>query len=350
VACLNWPLASGSFLKTLTTLLRQHKFYLHIMKAAIRTQYGTPDVLSVKTVETPRPKQHEILVRVRAATVNRTDCGILSGKPWLIRCFTGLNRPKSPTPGTDFAGEIEAVGKKVTAFKVGDRVWGFNDNGLASHAQYLTLPESEAILKVPAHISYEQAAASAEGAHYALNFINKVKLAPGQKVLVYGASGAIGSAAVQILKSMDAYVVAVCDTKNMALIASIGPDKVVDYTQEDFTKMETRFDFVFDAVGKSSFGKCKTLLLPGGIYISSELGPNAENLYLPLVTKILGGKKVIFPLPANIKRSLAFMQNLLENEQFKPLIDRRYPIEDIREAYRFVASGQKTGNVMLTFD
>ncbi len=320
------------------------------MKAAIRSKYGPPDVLNIEDVETPTPKDNEILVRVRAATVNRTDCGILWGKPFVIRFFTGLFKPTSPTTGTDFAGEIVAVGKNVTAFKVGDKVWGFNDNGLASHAQYLTLPEDEAILKIPEHITYEQAAASAEGAHYAYNFINKVNLDASNKVLVNGATGAIGSAAVQILKYIGVYVVAVCDTKNIERVKSIGPDRVVDYTKEDFTRLEEKFDFVFDAVGKSTFGKCRPLLQPGGIYISSELGPHAENLYLPLITKIRGGKKVVFPLPVNIKKSLLYMQELLEKGKFKPLIDRRYSLENIREAYQYVDSGQKTGNVIITFD
>jgi len=320
------------------------------MKAAIRSKYGPPDVLNIEDVETPTPKDNEILVRVRAATVNRTDCGILWGKPFVIRFFTGLFKPTSPTTGTDFAGEIVAVGKNVTAFKVGDKVWGFNDNGLASHAQYLTLPDDEAILKIPEHITYEQAAASAEGAHYAYNFINKVNLDASNKVLVNGATGAIGSAAVHILKYMGVYVVAVCDTKNIERVKSIGPDRVVDYTKEDFTRLEEKFDFVFDAVGKSTFGKCRPLLQPGGIYISSELGPHAENLYLPLITKIRGGKKVVFPLPVNIKKSLLYMQELLEKGKFKPLIDRRYSLENIREAYQYVDSGQKTGNVIITFD
>jgi len=164
------------------------------MKAAIRSKYGSPEVISIEEVEMPLPADHEILVKVHAATVNRTDCGILCGKPFAIQFFTGLFKPTSPIPGTDFAGEIEAIGKKVSAFKVGDKVWGFNDNGLASHAQYLVISENKAVLKMPEHITYEQAAASAEGAHYAYTFINKVNLKAGQKVLVNGATGAIGSA------------------------------------------------------------------------------------------------------------------------------------------------------------
>ncbi len=320
------------------------------MKAAIRSQYGPPEVISIREVKTPVPGDREILVRVHAATVNRTDCSILSGKPAVIQLFTGFSRPRSPSPGTDFAGAVEAVGQKVSAFRVGDQVWGFNDTGLASHAQYLTIAEDAAVLKMPAHITYAQAAASAEGAHYALNFINKVTLRAGQKVLVNGASGAIGSAAVQILKYLELYVVAVCDTKNMGAVATLGADRLVDYTQTDFTDQPEKYDLVFDAVGKSTFARCRPLLQPGGVYISSELGPNAENLYLPLLTKLRGGQRVIFPLPTNIKGSLHFMQNLLEQGKFRPLIDRSYSLEDIRAAYTYAASGQKTGNVLLTFD
>ena len=319
------------------------------MQAAIRSKYGPPEVLRIEEVDKPLPKEHEILVRVHATTVNRTDCSILWGKPWVIKIFTGLFKPTSPVPGTDFAGEVEAVGKKVGAFRVGDKVWGFNDQGLASHAQYLTILENRAVLKMPENITYEQAAASAEGAHYAYNFINKVQLQAGQKVLVNGATGAIGSAAVQILKYLGVHVVAVCGTKNVALVAALGADRVIDYEKEDFTKLPGQYDFVFDAVGKSTFAQCKPLLLPGGTYISSELGPYAQNVYLPLITKVRGGKKVVFPIPINIKRSLLFMQDLLEKGKFKPLIDRGYPLEKIREAYVYVASGQKTGNVLLTF-
>jgi len=319
------------------------------MKAAIRSKYGPPDVLSIEEIEMPTPKEDEILVRVHATTVNRTDCSILWGKPFVIKFFTGLPNPTSPVPGTDFAGEVAAIGKKVNTFRVGDRVWGFHDQGLASHAQYLTIGENQAVLKIPEHINYEQAAASAEGAHYAYNFINKVKLRAGQKVLVNGATGAIGSAAVQILKYLGVHVVAVCATENMAVVSSLGADRVIDYTQEDFTRQSEQYDFVFDAVGKSTFAQCKSIMQPDGIYISSELGPRAQNLYLPLITKLRGGKRVIFPLPTRIKASLDFIQNMLEQEKFKPLIDRTYPLEQIREAYNYVVSGQKTGNVIINF-
>lgn len=319
------------------------------MKAAVRTKYGGPEVLSVREVETPVPGDNELLIRVHASTVNRTDCGVLWGKPFIFRFFTGLFKPRFNSPGTDFAGIVEAVGKNVTKFRTGDRVWGFRDTGLGSHAQYMTFAESGPVTLVPEGTSFEEAAASAEGPHYAHNFINKVKLKPGDRVLVIGASGGIGSAAVQLLKQAGIHVTAVCNTPNLERIKQLGAERVIDYLEEDFTRDPQQYPFVFDAVGKSSFGKCKPLLEAGGIYISSELGPGAENLYLPLITRIKGGKKVIFPFPSDIKRTLALMNPLLATGQYHALIDRTYPLEKIAEAYHYVNSGQKTGNVMLSF-
>lgn len=317
------------------------------MQAAIRTQYGPPSILRVVEMPKPQPKADEILVKVHAATVNRTDCGILWGSPFIIRLFTGLTKPQKQTTGTDFAGVVEAVGEKVTAFQPGDRVFGLHDNGLSSHAQYLTISANKPIATMPDNCSFQQAAAGLEGAHYAINFINKVSLKAGQKVMVYGATGAIGSAAMQILKHHGLVVTAVGNTKNLDLLRSLGADTVIDYEKEDFTQVQDRYPFIFDAVGKSSFGQCKPLLTPDGVYISSELGPGGENLYLPLITKIKGGKRVKFPLPYDIKASVRFVRSLLESGQFQPVIDRSYPLEKIREAFEYVASGQKTGNVVL---
>ncbi len=319
------------------------------MKAITRTQYGNADVLQIKDLAQPIPKDNEALVRVHSTTVNRTDCGILTGKPFLIRFFTGLRKPSSPIPGTDFAGEIAAIGKAVKDFKVGDKVWGLNDEGLGSHAEYMTI-KADKIVSIPDNFSYDEVVACAEGAHYAYNFINKVTLNSGDKVLVNGATGAIGSAALQILKSMGVYVTAVGNTKNMELIKSLGADKVYNYEKEDFTEIDNeKYHFVFDAAGKSSFGKCKKLLLAKGAYISSELGPNNENLYLPLITRLKGNKRVIFPIPTNCKRSLLYIKNLIEKGQFRAVIDRHYTPEQIKEAYEYVQSGQKTGNVILNF-
>ena len=324
------------------------------MKAIVCTKYGPPDVLQLKEVARPIPKDNEVLIKIHATTVNRTDCGILRAKPFILRFFTGLIRPKNPILGTEFAGKIEAVGKNVTSFKVDDKVFGFDDQGLGSHAEYMAISEDSALTTIPSNMTYEQAAASSEGAHYAYNFIKKVNLKSGQKVLVNGATGAIGSAAVQLLKYFGVYVTAVSSTKNIELVRSLGADKVIDYTKEDFTKDEEKYDFVFDAVGKSSFAKCKQLLKPGGVYISSDLGYMAQNVFLPLITPIIkpmiGNKKTVFPIPKDIRGSILFIKKLIEEGKFKAVIDREYPLEQVVEAYRYVEAGHKTGNVVITVE
>lgn len=327
------------------------------MKAIIYTQYGPPSVLKLSHMDKPNPKENEVLVRVYATTVNRTDCAMLRAQPWIMRLFTGLLKPKNPILGTDFAGMIEGVGKDVGSFKIGDKVFGFEDTGLNSHAQYLTLSEDKALATIPGDISYKEAAASLEGAHYAYNVINKVDLKSGDQVLVYGSTGAIGSAAVQLLKYFDVNVTAVCNTKNLGLIKLLGANKVIDYQKEDFTMDDQKYELVFDAVGKSSFGKCKRLLQPGGIYISSELGWMAQNIFFSIFTKIIGvlpggkaTKKVVFPIPYDCKRSVLLIKKLIGQGKFRPIIDREYTMEEISDAYSYVEKGQKTGNVIITFE
>ena len=297
----------------------------------------------------PEPGPGEVLVRVHATTVNRTDCGGLWGKPFVYRFFVGLPRPRRTATGTDFAGEVAGVGRDVTAFQVGDRVWGFDDNCAGTHAEYVTFPARKAIATIPAGIDYAQAVASAEGAHYALNALRKVPAEAGRQALVNGATGAIGSAAVQLLKHQGVHVTAVCATPHVALVKSLGAERVIDYLNQDFTKDDARYDFVLDAVGKSTFGACKTILKPGGVYLSSELGPGAENLYLALLAPLFGRKRkrVLFPIPVDIKASLTRMREMVEQGTFRPVIDRTYRLDDIREAFSYVASGQKIGNVIL---
>jgi NADPH:quinone reductase-like Zn-dependent oxidoreductase len=324
------------------------------MKAIVYTKYGSPDVLQLKEVDKPTPRDNEVLIKVHATTVNRTDYATIKAIPFFARLLTGIFKPKKQIPGTEFAGEIEVVGKNVSSFKVGDKVFGFDDQGSGSHAQYMTISEDKALTTIPKNLTYEQAAASTEGAHYAYNFINKVTLKSEQKILVNGATGAIGSAAVQLLKYFDVNVTAVCDTKNIELVKSLGANKVIDYTKEDFTKDEEKYNFVFDAVGKSSFFKCKPLLQSGGIYISSDLGYMAQNLFLPLITPIIkpmiGNKKTIFPIPTDIRGSLLLIKKLIAEGKFKAVIDRKYPLEQIVEAYKYVETGQKTGNVVITLE
>jgi len=317
------------------------------MKAAYRKEYGTPDTLKIEEIEIPKPKENELLIKVYAATVNRTDCAVLTGRPYIMRLFTGLFKPNLAVTGTDFAGQVESLGKNLSSFKVGDRVFGFNDNGLASHAQYMTISTEKAVSLIPENLSYEEAAASLEGAHYAYNFIKKVKVKKGEKVLVNGATGAIGSALLQFSKYYGAYVTAVGNSKNLELMKTLGADKVIDYQREDFTKDNQKYKYVFDAVGKSSFAKCKNLLETDGVYISSELGSLGQNLLLALISKITSGKKVIFPVPTDIKASIDFIKKLIKEDKFKSVIDRKYPLEKISEAFTYTAGGQKTGNVIL---
>ena len=324
------------------------------MNAIVYTHYGSPEVLQLKEVEKPLPEENEVLVKVRAATVNRTDCANLTAKPFIMRFSLGLFKPKKKIMGTEFAGDIEAAGKAVTSFKVGDKVFGFDDSGIGSYAEYMVISEDKALITIPKDITYEQAAACVEGTHYAYNFINKVDLKSEDKVLVNGASGGIGSAMVQLLKYFGADVTAVCNTKNIELVQSLGASKIFDYTKEDFTKDDMKYDFVFDAVGKSSYGKCKALLKPGGVYISSELGWMVQNLFFSLISAIFGslpgqaGKKVKFPYPPNIMRSVLLIKKLMEKGKFKPVIDRSYPLREVAEAFRYVLKGQKTGNVVIT--
>lgn len=321
------------------------------MKALVYTKYGPPDVLQIKEVEKPVPGDNEVLIRVDATTVNRTDCATIRAIPFFARIITGLFKPRKQIPGTEFAGEIESVGKNVLPLKAGDKVFGFDDQGAESHAQYITIKEDKAVT-IPGTITCERAAASSEGAHYAYNFINKVKLRNGQRVLVNGATGAIGSAAVQLLKYFDVNVTAVCATKNIELVKSLGADKVIDYSKLDFTRDELKYDFVFDTVGKSSFFKCKDLLQPGGVYISSDLGYMAQNIFLPLITPVIkplfGNKKTASPIPVDVRRSLILIKKLIEQGKFKSVIDREFPFDQIIDAYRYVEKGHKTGNVVIT--
>jgi NADPH:quinone reductase-like Zn-dependent oxidoreductase len=318
------------------------------MKAAIRSKYGPPEILVVRDIEMPVPKDNELLVKVFASSVNRTDCAILTGRPVIMRMFTGLLKPRRSITGTDFAGEIVSAGKKVRKFRTGSLVWGFHDMGMNSHAEYIVLTEKQNIVQIPEGCSFEQAAASAEGTHYAYNFINKVVVKTGQKALVNGAAGAIGSSLLQFLKYYNLYVTAVCKSKDTDLVKSLGADKVIQFNMADFTKDDEKYDFVFDSVGKSSFGKCKSLLKPCGVYISSELGSGNENLILALTTSFKKGKRVKFPFPSDIKRSLHFTKNLIEQGIFRPVIDRSYSIEEVSDAFKYVASGEKTGSVILT--
>jgi len=317
------------------------------MKAVIHKKYGPPEVAGIGEVSVPVPKNNEVLVKVYASTVTRTDSGFRSAQYFISRFWSGLFRPKYQTLGCEFAGTIEKTGSAVTNFKAGDRVFGYNDETFGGHAEYLIVAENKVLETIPGNLGFDEAAPITEGAHYALCDIRASKIKAGQKAMVYGATGAIGSAAVQILKHFGVFVTAVCNTKNVEMLKSLGADTVIDYQTQDFTQTEDKFDFIFDAVGKSSFKQCKPLLADKGIYVSTELGKNAENIFLALFTPLFGGKKVIFPLPSINKQDIIFLKELVEKGKFKPVIDRVYSMEQIVDAYKYVESGQKTGNVVL---
>jgi len=320
------------------------------MKAAVHTRYGPPEVVRISEVEKPTVKDSEVLVKVHATTVNRTDCGFRAAKPFIVRFFSGLVRPRVTVLGNEFVGVVEAVGSGVTSFEVGDRVFGYNGSRFGAHAEYMSIPEDGSLATMPVNLTFEEAAPGTEGSHYALSFIRKAKVRSGQDVLVHGATGAIGSAAVQLLKSLGAYVTAVCDTGNVELVRGLGADRVIDYTAEDFTKDEQTYDVVLDSVGKSSFGRCRRLLKPGGTYLSSDLGPLSQNPILALVTPLFGGKRVMFPIPRDDQEMVRYFKELIESGEFKPVIDRRYPLDQIVEAYRYVETWQKVGNVVISVE
>lgn len=318
------------------------------MKAAVRRFYGTPDSIKVESLENPIPKKNEVLIRVKATTVNRTDCANLTGKPFIMKMMLGFPKPRKIILGTDFAGEIINTGANVSSYKNGDRVFGFLDMGLESQAELVCVQE-EQLLSIPENIDFKQAAASLEGAHYAYSFIHYVTIKSGDKILINGATGAIGSALLQFARLFDVEITVTCDTKNIELMKTLGANKIIDFTKEDFTKIGGSYDFIFDSVGKSRFGLCKPLLNEKGIYISSELGPKSENLLFALTTRNSKNKKVIFPIPFSQKKTMPYIIDLLEKGKLKPVIDKEYELQEISEAYKYVLSGQKTGNVIINY-
>ena len=315
------------------------------MNASIRRKYGSPNQIKVESIDKPIPKDHEVLIKVYATTVNRTDCANLTAKPFIMRFVLGLFKPRKTILGTDFAGKVESTGENVKSFSTGDKVFGFIDTGAQSQATYI-ITKVENLFLIPEKIDYRQAAASLEGASYAYTFIHKVNIQSGQNILINGATGGIGSALLQFVRQYDVNITATCNTNNIQLIESLGADNIYDYTKKDFTKENDEYDFIFDAVGKSTFGKCLSLLKEKGVYISSELGPYSQNIFYPLLTSILS-KKVIFPIPYSKQKTIPYISNLLEKGKFNPVIDREYALEDISKAYEYVIKGQKTGNVLI---
>jgi NADPH:quinone reductase-like Zn-dependent oxidoreductase len=302
-------------------------------------------VFRVEEVERPVPGDDEILVRVHATTVNRTDCHRRAASPFLWRLLLGLRRPRQRVLGMEFAGVVEAVGSAVDDFKVGDEVFGLKLFG--AHAEVVCIPAGKLVAHKPANVTFEQAAAVPDGAVNALTCLRRAGVGAGMHVLVYGASGSIGTAAVQLGKHMGARVTAVCNTKNVELVRSLGADEVLDYTRgEDFTKNRDTYDVVVDAVGKHSFTRSRPALKAGGRYVATD---GMRNFALAPISK-LGSKRVVLPIPRARKEDILLFKRLLEDGEYRAVIDRTYPLEEIVDASRYVETQQKTGNVVLTVD
>ncbi len=318
------------------------------MKASVNTVFGEPDVLQIKEIEKPVPKENEVLIKIHASTVNRTDCGFRKPEYLIVHLFAGFFKPRKKVLGSELAGEIEAVGKNVTSFKPGDQVFGLSTFNFGTHAQYICMDEEKSITLKPTNATYNEAAAICDGAFLAYANLKKIDFKKEHEILVNGASGSIGTATVQLAKHFGAKITAVCNTKNIELVRSLGADTVIDYTKEDFTLINKKFDFVLDVVGKSSFFKCKKILKPKGIYISSELGYLSQNIYLALFTPLFFGKKVLFPIPKDTKEDILFFKKLFEEGEYKAIIDRTYTLDQIVEATKYVETKEKTGNVVIT--
>jgi NADPH:quinone reductase-like Zn-dependent oxidoreductase len=316
------------------------------VRAVVYDRYGPPEVQRLEDVARPVPKEDEVLVKIHATTVNRTDCGWRSAKPFFVRSFIGLRGPKQKILGMELAGEVEAVGADVTEFQVGDQVFGVKSFG--AHAEFVCIREGGPLAHKPAGMTFEEAAAVCDGASIALSCLRGAHLGKGRKILIYGASGSIGTAGVQLAKYFDADVTAVCNTKNVELVRSLGADEVVDYLQEDFTKNGQTYDVIFDSVGKHSFRRCRGSLKPGGTYLETDLGFMWHVPLLALLTRWIGNKKVTLGIAKYTKQDVLLVKELIEAGKYRPVVDRSYPLEDVVEATRYVETQQKTGNVVLT--
>lgn len=313
------------------------------MRAVVHDRYGPPDVLRLEDVERPVPDGDEILIRIHATTITRTDCGLRSADFYLTRLLTGLRRPKRRILGMELAGEVEAVGAAVTEFKVGDHVFGVTGSG--AYAEFVCMRESAPLAQMPAGMTFDEAAAVIDGASLALACLRKTDLGKGRSIVIYGASGSVGTAAVQLARHFEADVTAVCNTRNLELVRSLGADRVIDHTREDFTTNGETYDVIFDAVGKHSFRRCRGSLRPGGTYVGTD---GLRNLFLAPLARWIWGKRVALGITRYSKQDVHFLKELIEAGKYRAVIDRRYALDDVVQATRYVETEQKTGNVVLT--
>jgi NADPH:quinone reductase-like Zn-dependent oxidoreductase len=319
-----------------------------MMKAVVHTKYGPADVQHIEDIPVPTPAADELLVKVHATTVNRTDSGFRTGRPIIVRPFSGFFRPRRRVLGSELAGEVVAVGADVTRFTVGDRVFGSVADRFGAHAEFMLTREKAPIATVPEGFSFEEAASVTDGALLALNCLRGAGITSGQRVLVYGASGSIGTAAVQLAKHFGAHVTAVCGTPNVELVRSLGADVVIDYMKDDFTKNGEQYDIVLDSVGKHKFRLCRRSLTSKGTFLGTDLAFMCQNPILAIVTKLSRGRRVVFPIPRFSQADVEMLKGLLETGELRPVIDRTYPLEQIVEATEYVDTHMKVGNVVLT--
>ena len=319
------------------------------MRAAVSARYGSPDVIEVQDVPTPVPAADEVLIKVRATTVSRTDCGMLEPHPFFIRMTAGLLRPKLKILGMDFAGTVESIGSGVTAFAASDRVFGMSPETFGAHAEYICIPHNGQIAHMPPGVAFNEAVIC-EGAWYADTNLRWLGVEAGQSILIYGASGAIGVAAVQLAKAQGATVTAVVGTRHLELVTSLGADRVIDYMTEDFTRSDDTFDAVFDAVGKTTYGRCRKLMKPAARFSTTDLGPWWQNIFLSIWHRLSGSRRVSIPFPTSRHDFVDNMRKRMESGALRAVVDRTYYLEVIADAYRFVRQGQKTGIVVIDLE
>jgi NADPH:quinone reductase-like Zn-dependent oxidoreductase len=315
------------------------------MKAVVQDRYGPPEVLRIEEVERPAPKDDEILIWVRAATVSQTDTHVRAAHPFFWRLIGGLRRPRWRTLGVDLAGEVEAVGSAVTEFKVGDAVFGSPSSFFGSHAEYVCSRTGRALALKPASMSFEEAAAVYDGGTQALSALRQAEAKPGRQILIYGASGSLGTAAVQLAKHFGAHVTGVCSTNHIELVRSLGADEVIDRLQQDFTKNGQTYDAIIDAVGKQTYGRGRRSLKPGGVFVATD---GLENLLVWAAMRLVGRKRLQFASGRRSREDVQLLKELIETGAYRAVVDRVYPMDQVVEAHRYVEAWHKAGNVVLT--